>query len=423
MKMKVNSRSLRCSLLLAAWLLPVVLRGAPTAEPDIQALMGSMSNAVRIMQEHGLPIEGAAAVNRAVEAMVRTSDPAARIFTPDEYKHHGEERSGLDYCLGMTLGMSNGAPRIVSLQTNGPAAAAGLRTNDVLLGVNGKDFGRASIVDALKLVRGHRPEPLECRIRRGGETSTVTATTSLLQLPALESVEDLPSSLSYIKVNGLFRDTGRAIVSLLRGWAETGRSGVVLDLRAASGDDLASVTEIGSLFAKGGSLLFTLRDMSDQDLSVQKSGEGEPIALPVMALVDGSTAGAAEVLAAVLNDSVRGAMLIGQTTAGDPMIRDAVELPSKDLLYVATKRLVMANGKVHAGREGVKPDVAVGPDAEGSPEYEPELAADRRVLLDKELTDKALRERVRGDAALRRAVDILLGLKALNIGPQGLSSE
>jgi carboxyl-terminal processing protease len=415
-----------CRAAVAALLLPGALSAnAPAAAPsgaEVEVLTGSVSNALRIMRDHGLPLDAQAAANRAVEAMVRTADPAARILTPAGLRHHNEERFGLDYSLGLRLGMSNGVPRVKAVQADGPAAAAGLRTNDVLLSVNGTNCTGVGLLAALDLLRGHDTQTVSLAVLRDGATNTLPASLSLLRQPPLELVEDLPSNLAYLKVNGMFREAGRETVSLLRGMAETGRSGVVLDLRAAGGDDLASVTAVASLFAEGGALLFTLRDMADQDLSVQKASEGGSIGIPVMVLVDGRTAGASEVLAAVLNDSVRGAMLIGRTTAGDPLVREAIELPTGDHLYVATRRLVMANGRVHAGREGVAPDVVVEAGAPAAPEYEPDLVADRRVLLEKEIADKALRERVRGDPALRRAVDILLGLKALNIGPHGLSS-
>ena len=93
-----------------------------------------------------------------------------------------------------------------------------------------------------------------------------------------------------------------------------------------------------------------------------------------------------------------------------------MDLPDGEHLYLASKRLVVADGTIYNGSEGVKPDLVVAPTAVPATEYEPEPAAEgQKELSSEEKEDKLLRERVRGDETLRRAVDVLLGLKALNI--------
>jgi C-terminal processing protease CtpA/Prc len=206
------------------------------------------------------------------------------------------------------------------------------------------------------------------------------------------------------------------VVSLVRGWAETGRFGVVLDLRGAKGTDLDSVVEIASLLAESEARLFAFKTVAGEETDVKRAHVGSPVNMPVMVLIDAGTAGAPEVLAAVLTDSVRGAMVVGTESFGDPMIREPVELPTGEILYLATRRLVTSGDAAYGERGGVKPDIEIDPGRRALSDYEPELASsERRALLDKELTDRALRDRLRGDEALQRAVDVLLGLKALNI--------
>jgi C-terminal processing protease CtpA/Prc len=134
-----------------------------------------------------------------------------------------------------------------------------------------------------------------------------------------------------------------------------------------------------------------------------------------MVLVDGRTTGAAELLAATLSGTGRGAMIIGQPTAGDPGIRQRVSLSSGEELYLATRRLVVAGEDKYSGQDRVRPDIYVDP-AVRYVDYEPEepLLTDRRETTRRELETRALRLHIRGDAALTRAMDVLIGLKALN---------
>ena len=136
--------------------------------------------------------------------------------------------------------------------------------------------------------------------------------------------------------------------------------------------------------------------------------------MPVMVLIDGNTGGAAEVLAAVLSDSVRGAMLFGRPTRGDFLVRETITLPDEMMIYLTTRRLETGDGTVYTGAKGVYPDVVV--DRETTEATQPRRSM-RTEVVDEEIEQEKLYHQIRGDASLRRAVDVLLGLKALGIRP------
>ena len=114
-------------------------------------------------------------------------------------------------------------------------------------------------------------------------------------------------------------------------------------------------------------------------------------------------------------------MLLGQPTKGDPLVREALPLGSGEHLYIVTRRLVVADGTAYSGHQGVRPDIAVAARDLPREQYEPEPTDDEPT--EEEQQDRLLRERVKGDAVLTRAVDVLLGLKALNIGTFGKPTD
>ncbi|HEY8241490.1 MAG TPA: S41 family peptidase, partial [Kiritimatiellia bacterium] len=369
------------------------------------------------IDRYGLPLDATNAQRSATEAIIKIADPSARILSKSDMDHMMDERGGHDFCVGVRLTMTNGRPRIIEVLPNSPALEAGLKEGDLIDSINGKDVPVTDLTTACRMLRGSTNDTLLIRYTRQlNPSNEATATLRAMSVPAVETAEELPNKLAYIKLNGLYKDSGHDVISIIRGWAEMGRFGAVLDLRGANGNDLDTVTQIASLAAVSGDVLFTFKTSDGKDITENKANVGSPITMPVMVLVDEATAGAPEVLTAVLADSVRGAMVVGRETFGDPMIREALDLPTGDVLYLATRRLVTANGSVYNGRGGIKPDVIVSTKDEADvKEYEPDQAPDRRATLDEEIADKALRERLRGDAVLKRAVDILLGLKALNI--------
>jgi carboxyl-terminal processing protease len=383
----------------------------------VDTIVGGVTNAVGVLDRYGLPVDAAAAQRTVVEAIIRVADPSARVLSRASYDHMMDERNGLDFISGLRISMTNGQPRVIDVMADSPAQAAGLRPGDLITGINGEDILRSDIATCSRLLRGHTAETVRVRFTRALDpTNTAEIALALMKVPAVEVAEELPNQLAYLRLNGLFAGTGKDVVTIVRGWAETGRFGVVLDLRGAKGTDLDSVVEIASLLAESEARLFAFKTVAGEETDVKRAHVGSPVNMPVMVLIDAGTAGAPEVLAAVLTDSVRGAMVVGTESFGDPMIREPVELPTGEILYLATRRLVTSGDAAYGERGGVKPDIAIDPGRRALSDYEPELAAsERRALLDKELADRALRDRLRGDESLQRAVDVLLGLKALNL--------
>lgn len=376
----------------------------------------SVAETLKLLSEKGIAVDVSAAQKSVALALARTADPGAEVVPDADMKHRQDELAGRDFVMGMRLGITNGLPVVADVTAGGPAAKAGVTMGDVITAIGSTNsFDLITLPDALRATRGHAADKIALQFRRQvGVSNSAEVTLVSLQIPVIECAETLPNGIFYVKINGLFAGGGAAIAETLRNWSAKSRSGVILDLRGASGDEVEGVKTVAGLFAKDGDVLYTLRDRRDRELQTVTASDAKKLGVPVMVLIDRETRGAAELLAAVLCGSVKGAMVVGRASRGDPMIREYVKLQSGDLLYVATKQAVTADGARYDGHGGVRPDVQAGGAAQ--PEFDVEPVADRRALLEQELQDFALRNRIRGDAALRRAVDILLGLKALNIG-------
>lgn len=373
---------------------------------------------IQALSEHGLHFEPDKARTAVIQAVIRTADPAGTILSEEEWARFKEEREGKTYALGVTLSMSNGAPRIERVLPGSPAEEAGLLAGQTILRIGETAISRSDIVRVGQRLRTAEATPLRLVLRTElEETNTVEVTTRLIQLPGIETIEVFPSDLCYIRLNGLYPGTAGQILDAMKAWRTNEYFGFVIDLRSAGGDDVDGAAKVASLFTEANMMLFSFRNGENQDIKVYKADKSEPLGMPTMVLVDENTTGAAEVLAAALKRSIRGAMVLGATSKGDAEIREAVELEPSKLLYIATKRLVTADGTVYDGTAGVVPDVKVKPgtDTDEPENVELETIGHKRETLEEELEDTLLRERIRGDAALRRAVDILLGLKALNI--------
>jgi hypothetical protein len=225
-------------------------------------------------------------------------------------------------------------------------------------------------------------------------------------------VEFWEQKIGYLGVSSLSVTTASNIVQQVVDWEVGEGVGILLDLRGSGGDDLAAVDSVVGLVAANGTHLYHTKDHAGEILESHVALGSACCRIPLVALIDPQTRDAAEVLAAVLKKQ-GGAMLVGQATLGDASVRRPV--PLSDQLSA-----VIAYGKVCLGEAcdydgvGVEPDVLVDTDAMvPAIDMSSNKGPNGRLLTDKALRDRALMKRIEKDLVMRRAADILLGLKAL----------
>ncbi len=376
------------------------------------------------LQQEGLSFDLPAAQSAAIQALVKSADPQGRCLTDEEAAELREKQRGVCYDIDIRAVFSNGQFRIVEVREGTPAAAAGFEVGDQIQEIEKGDASSLRLVDLIAMMRGKKDSEVLFKIRGTNDVSReITVKRSKVEEGTVQIAEDFPAGIGYLKLNGLYSGSGAEVVSILRGWADTNHVGVILDLRGANGSDAAGAADVAGLFADTGNLLFSFRDAQDQDIEIFKAKEGTRLNLPAMVLLDETTSGSAELLAAALTGSAKGIMLIGVTTSADPLVREIKELKSGIKLFIVTRKLVVADGTTYNGQKGVEPALAVKSSALSTNEYEPEANPSDKPPSKEEKDKNQLRERIRGDQVLQRAVDILLGLKALNVRGTGQANN
>jgi carboxyl-terminal processing protease len=398
---------------------PAEAPAAPEASaPEwAQGLCGAVDEGVRVLEEIRLSPEGSVARAALLEALIRAAEPGAEFFDGADPAAARREGSRTAWETGLVLVPSEGGPRVAAVREDSPAARAGLAPGEWLEAIS----GRAAPAGA----RGRRGGSGWRRGQGGretgvlgldGESRTVTLERVRREGASVAGIEELPTGIGYIRVAGIHPGASGEIAAALESWQSGRVFGAILDLRGADGSAEEEVARAAARFAGEGTLLYTRSDRQGTELAAVKAPAAEVETLPLMVLADEDTCGAAELLAAVLSGSVKGAMLIGRETSGDPLIREPVALSTGRQAWRATRELRTADGTVYWGAGGVKPDVLITDAALNETAFEPDeplLMRSRKTVLDEEKEDKALRDRTRHDTYLRRATDLLLGLQAL----------
>ncbi len=386
-----------------------------------QELCGAVEEAIRLLEENQMGFSNGEARQAVLEGLIRASEPTVQFLEEEALVERERRQQRREWDSGLTLvGEVDGLPKVAAVRTNSPAAAAGLLPGERIEKVGGHDLTTGT---SLKVVREMLVEgdegALEIGVRaEDGKSRLVTLERLRRTESAVADVEELPADMGYVRVEGIFTGTGAELSRVLARWKEASLFGAILDLRGAGGMAAEEIPAVAAHFVPMGSVLYTLSDRRGKLLASVPAPAAPATALPLMVLVDEETTGAAELLAAVLGGSVQGAMIIGRPTAGDPLLREPRKLSSGNYALLATRQLGTADGTVYAGATGLQPDVAITESALNETVYEPEEFVLRKGKepSEEEKEDKALRERTRNDTYLRRATDVLLGLRALGYG-------
>ena len=388
-----------------------------------QELCDAVAEGTRLLVENRLIPANAEAKAALLEALIRASEPSVVFLGEEELAARSRRLSDREWDAGLTLvAVADGLPKVAAVRADSPAAAAGILPGEMIEKIGAREILTGA---NLKMVRGLLADGADAALEigvRGADAKSRTVAVARVRRAetSLTDVEDLPAGMGYLRAAGVFIGAGAEIAAALDKWQAAGKFGVILDLRGADGTAEGEIPAVAAKFAPAGAVLYSMDDRQGNELVSVKAGEVPAASLPLMVLVDGETSGAAELLAAVLAGGVKGAMVIGRETSGDPMIREPKKLSTGRYALLATRQLKTADGATYSGANGVLPDVAISDAALDETVYEPDAPVLRKgkTMTDEEKEDKALRDRTRNDTYLRRATDVLLGLKALGYGAQ-----
>lgn len=412
------------------WSASIQLFAAADQSAVVSGIMRDVTELGDILQKKHAIFEPSAISTNITKAIVKAVDPYGEVLTKEQAERRGEELRGVFYGVGLTIAIKNKLPTIMDVVKGGSAEAEGLKAGNTIEKIADQKTEGMSLEEIVSKLRGAKDETVQIAIRAGEknqETRECKLKRTLIQMPVTGVTEEWPHKIWYLKINGLYENSGVQIATQLVSWAETNCAGIILDLRNANGGDLQSAADVAVLFQPSDSATLNIRDGSGTVVGSCQGKAGKTTRLggasgearvnaPLMVLINRDTCGAAEALAAALGAG-KGVLLIGAPTRGDDCIREFIPIADGRTIYLATRRIEIKNGASYHGT-GINPHISV--TRTNKPVKAEEISGDEEngpfaKLSEEEKLNRALLRRTKNDAVLQRAADILLGLKALNI--------
>lgn len=292
----------------------------------------------------------------AMRGLTDNLDPMSSYLTPAEVRAFSAGAPLPAASPGITV-TKQFYLRIVGLRDGSPAARAGLRSGDFIREIDGVPTRDMSVHTATRMLAGPADSTVDLLVIRGNMADPHPLSVER-EVPAPTAVTPrrLSGGEAYVRVDGFSSDTKEQLANAIAGLGEAADRGVIVDLRDSGVGAPEAGIDAARLFVPTGTLA-TLASRNDPPIVAEaRTGDGA-LDMPLVLIVSGGTAEAAEVFAAALADNER-ATLVGLPTAGLAAEQSLVQLPEGHGLLLTTSRYVMADGTpLHA--RGLRPDTLV----------------------------------------------------------------
>ena len=260
--------------------------------------------------------------------------------------------------IGIRYRTRNGLPVLSDVLPKTPAARAGLRKGDRLTLIDGvavKGLGRKKVS---QMLRGPTHTEVVLTFIRPDEHSPRTVTIKREHIFPITIAEKTSGGIVTLTVSSFNRDTARSLSEKLKN-ARTAlggaMKGLVLDLRGNPGGLLKQSVKVADLLLTQGQIISTQGRHADSIHHYEAGGRDLAFGLPVVVLVDGKSASAAEIVAAALQDRNR-AVVIGTASFGKGSVQTVLRLPNDGEITLTWSRLVAPSGYMFHGL-GIRPSI------------------------------------------------------------------
>jgi carboxyl-terminal processing protease len=290
----------------------------------------------------------------AIEGMVEAlNDPYTVYLDLQSYQRFTSSLQGEYEGIGATVSVRDNQIIIVAPIPNSPAAEAGIRSGDILLGVNGESTEGLSLQEVALRIRGPQGTSVRVTIQHQGETAPVELEIVRATIELNSVSFEMRDDIAYIRLYQFTNRTDSELSPVLEGLKQEGATGIVLDLRSNTGGPLDAVVNVASHFLKEGVVVYVV-DNEGKETSYPVTSTNITTDLPLVVLTDNYSASGSEVLAGAIQDYKRG-IVAGTRTYGKGSANTLHELEDGSGIYITIARWLTPNRRLIEGK-GIEPD-------------------------------------------------------------------
>jgi carboxyl-terminal processing protease len=319
---------------------------------DVNSLQDSVKTFTRVLsvveRNYAIPVDTDHALYfGAIPGMLRVLDPHSSFFDPRAYGNLREDQRGRYYGVGMTIVPRENFTYVLAPMVGAPAARAGIRPGDQIVAVDGKSAEGLSSSAVADMLKGPKGTVVHITMKRVGYDQPLNFTVTRDEIPkhSVDLALRIKPSIGYIKLSGFNETTDSELSAALKQVDVASLDGLVLDLRGNPGGLLNEAVAVSDMFLDKNQLIVSHRGRASQERRYYAVRGNRGITVPLVALVNGGSASASEIVSGAIQDHDRG-LVVGDQSFGKGLVQTVSGLSENTGLALTTARYYTPSGRL-----------------------------------------------------------------------------
>ncbi len=313
----------------------------------------------KIQNEYVDEVDQADVMDSAINGLLQSLDPYSGYMDPKTFEESETETSGKFGGLGIEVSMEAGVVKVIAPIDDTPAARAGIKAGDYIVKINGEQVRGKTLMEAVNLMRGPVGTDIEITIRRKNlrKAKNFKITREVIEIKSVVS-KLVNEKVGYLRLRAFNENSSNQLNKEISKIEKNKKlNGYILDLRNNPGGLLSQAVKISDFFLDDGEIVSTRgrKKWEDRRFFAKK---GDKIkGKPLIVLINGGSASAAEIVAGALQDQKR-AILLGETTFGKGSVQSIIPLRNRGAIRLTVSKYYLPSGK-SISEVGVVPDIKI----------------------------------------------------------------
>lgn len=287
-------------------------------------------------------------VEKAMPQILKELDPHSTYISAAKVEESMQDLKGSFSGIGVQFTLYKDTIRVVKVVKGGPSESVGIQAGDRIINIDGKPYVGDTISNdgTMKRLKGPKGSIARLGIKRAGQKNLLSFSITRGDVPikTVDAAYMASPTIGYIRVTSFGDTTYAEFIAALTKLQTMGFSKLILDLRGNPGGYMETAVQMVNEFLPKNSLIVYTEGRKSPRKEYRTDGRGAYQSLPLVVLVDETSASASEIFAGAIQDNDRGT-IIGRRSFGKGLVQVPIEFPDGSMLRLTTARYYTPSGR------------------------------------------------------------------------------
>lgn len=287
-------------------------------------------------------------VEESLPQILKELDPHSTYISASKVEESMQDLKGSFSGIGVQFTLYRDTIRVVKVVKGGPSESVGLQAGDRIVTIDGKAYVGDTITNdgAMSRLKGEKGSVARLGIKRAGKAKLLSFSVKRGDVPVrtVDAAYIAAPGVGYIRVTSFGDTTYPEFVAALTKLQSQDFSKLILDLRGNPGGYMETAVQLANEFLPKNSLIVYTKGRKSPRKEYRTDGRGAYQNIPLVVLVDETSASASEIFAGAIQDNDRGT-IIGRRSFGKGLVQVPIEFPDGSMLRLTTARYYTPAGR------------------------------------------------------------------------------